>query len=286
VRVSGFTIVRNGVKLCYPFKEAILSVLPLCDEFIVNVGDSDDGTADEVRSIADEKITIMERKWDMKLRSDGRLLSEETNRALERCKGEWCFYIQSDEVLHEKYISTVRAAMIKYANDSKAEGLRFTYKHFYGSYDYFQDNYRKWYIREVRVIKNGRDIVSWGDAMGFKHRDGSQITAQDIEAEIYHYGYVRPPEAMLNKTTSLHTLYHNDEEVSMLSDSFKLYSDLGNLKKFEGSHPAVMENRVKSYDWSFDPRLEEQRPDWLRAILIFLYPVTKRVKRLIGKKDS
>lgn len=279
--VSGFTIIRNGVKYSYPFKEAILSILPLCDEFVVNVGDSEDGTLDEIQSIKSGKLKIINRKWDMSQRENGLLLSTETNYALKECSGDWCFYIQSDEVLHEKYIPTVRAAMEEYVNDVRVEGLRFRYKHFYGSYDYFQDNYRKWYVREVRVIKNRRSIVSWADAMGFMHADGRMIAAVNIKAEIYHYGYVRPPETLAQKRVDFHKLYHDDDEVKRFAESMTTYDDLGNLKKFHDTHPAVMQERVRISNWNFDAKLGDQPPDWVRAIMIFLYPVTKRLKKFL-----
>lgn len=286
MEVSGFTIIRNGVKFAYPFKEAILSILPLCDEFIINVGISDDGTLEMVKGLNDERIKVIQRHWDMSLRKDGELLSVETNHALKECKGDWCFYIQSDEVLHEKYIPCVRSAMIKYLSRPKIEGLRFSYKHFYGSYDYYQDNYRKWYVHQVRIVRNKSDIVSWGDAMDFKHPDGSKLSAIDIKAEIYHYGHVRPPRAMVEKMVNFYKLYHNDADAQELEQSFQLYDDLGNLKKFTGTHPAVMRDRMNESNWEFDAKLDEQPPDWLRAVLIFLNPLTKRIKRLIGKKRS
>ena len=114
MKVSGFTLVRNGVKYFYPFREAIESILPLCDEVIVNVGDSDDNTLQVVESIKSDKIKIIKRTWDMSLREGGWLLSVETNAALKECNGDWCFYIQADEVLHEKYIPPVKAAMEEY----------------------------------------------------------------------------------------------------------------------------------------------------------------------------
>ena len=286
MKVSGFTLVKNGVKFCYPFKEAILSILPLCDEFIVNVGDSEDGTLESVESIDNEKIKIIRRQWDMSLREHGQLLSVETNHALNQCTGDWRFYIQADEVLHEKYFSVVTEAMTKYLGNAKIEGLRFKYKHFYGSYDYYQDNYRRWYVRQARVVRKKGDVVSWGDAMDFKHPDGSKLNVVDIDAEIYHYGHVRPPSAMTEKTEGFNKLYHSDQEVSQIMHSFQLYDDLGNLKKFEETHPAVMLDRIKCSNWEFDAKLNEQYPDWLRAILIFLHPLTKRVKRFFGAQNA
>ena len=282
MKVSGFTIIKNGVKYFYPFKEAILSILPLCDEVIVNVGDSEDNTLEIVESIKSEKIKILKRTWDMSLRENGVLLSTETNHALKECTGDWCVYIQADEVLHEKFIPEIQSAMAKYRNNPKVEGLRFSYKHFYGSYDYYQDNYRNWYVKESRVIKNDPDIVSWGDAMDFRHKDGAKINSVDIKAEIYHYGYVRPPDTLTRKRIDFQKLYGTDDEVVKFAGSIITYDDLGNLKRFNEAHPSVMLERVKQCNWNFDAGLDKQLPDWLRKILIFLHPVTKRIRALFS----
>ncbi len=280
MKISGFTIVRNGNYYAYPYKEAILSVLPLCDEFVVNVGISDDGTLEDIKALGSDKIKIIEREWDMSIRESGRVLSIETNIAKEQCAGDWCFYIQGDEVLHEKFFPVIKEAMDKYLDDDEVEGLRFKYRHFYGSYDYVQDNFRKWYTKETRIIKNKKDILSWGDAMNFKHPDGSGIKEKDIKAEIYHYGWVRPPQVMIQKRADFDKLYHNDEESEKNIARFNQYDDLGNLVRFTDSHPAVMKERVAASKWDFDAQLEKQPPDWIRGILNWLHPVTKRLKKI------
>lgn len=280
MKVSGFTIIRNGVYYAYPFREAILSILPLCDEFIVNVGTSDDGTIEIIKELALEhpRLKYFVSEWDMSLKG-GKVLSVETNKALKECTGDWCFYIQSDEVLHEKYYEVVKSSMKKFFEEKAVEGLRFWYRHFYGSYNYVQDNYRKWYIREVRIIKRMDNIVSWGDAMDFRHRDGSKIRYKDISAEIFHYGWVRPPDALIKKRSDFELLYNEGAEAEKNISQFQNYDDLGNLKKFSGTHPAVMSERISMSNWNFDAKLNEQRPDWIRKILILMDPVIKRVKR-------
>jgi len=279
VKISGFTIIRNGIIYAYPFKEAILSILPLCDEFVINVGKSDDQTLEIIKAIKDDRIKIIESDWDMTL-DGGRVLSVETNRAMTQCSGDWLFYIQSDEILHEKYHDVVREEMKKNFHKKKVEGLRFKYKHFYGSYDYVQDNYRNWYIKEVRIVRRHEDIVSWGDAMDFRHKDGSKIKAKDIDAEIYHYGWVRPPERLIKKRKDFELLYTKGETAEKNISQYENYDDMGNLKRFNESHPAVMKERISESDWDFDARLDEQRPDWVRAILIFLHPLTKRIRKI------
>jgi len=277
MKVSGFTIIRNGVYYAYPFKEAILSILPLCDEFIVNVGESDDSTLEEVRKLCEEhsKIRIIESKWDMSLKG-GTVLSVETNIALKECTGDWCFYIQSDELLHEKYYGIVKNEMIKCLDNRSIEGLCFKYLHFYGSYDYVQDNYRNWYIKEVRIVRQSENIVSWGDAMDFRHPDGTKLNYKIIDAEIFHYGWVRPPETLITKRKDFEKLYNEGEKAEKNISGFQNYDDLGNLKKFSGTHPVVMKERISQSKWDFDAQLENQNPDWLRAILIFIQPLTKR----------
>ena len=283
MRTSGFSIARNAVEYGYPIVEAITSILPLCDEFIVNVGVSTDGTLDLVRSINSPRLRIIEREWDMSLRKGGQLISVETNHALAECSGDWCFYIQADEVLHERYHPVVRQAMVAFLGDRTIEALQFGYKHFYGSFDYFQDNNRRWYTKECRVIRRDHNIVSWGDGMDFKHRDGSKLHFHRIPAEIYHYGWVRPPQTMVTKQEAFRKLYFSDRELQADKLPENMYTDLGNLQRFTGTHPAVMLDRIRLHNWNFDARIDDQHPDWLRHVFLFLQPVTKRIRRLASK---
>ena len=54
--LSGFTLVRNAVKLDFPIVPAIRSVLEVCDEVVVNVGKSEDETRDLVSSVHDPRV--------------------------------------------------------------------------------------------------------------------------------------------------------------------------------------------------------------------------------------
>ena len=106
MKISGFTIVRNAVKFNYPVVASISSILPICDEFIVNVGDSEDGTLELIRSIDSPKIRIIQNQWDMSQGSE--VLSQQTNLALKECRGDWAFYLQSDEVIHEDDLNKLK----------------------------------------------------------------------------------------------------------------------------------------------------------------------------------
>ena len=132
MKVSGFTIARNVIKFNYPILESIQSILPICDEFIVNVGDSEDDTLELIRSIKSDKIRIIQNDWD--LSQGAEVLSFQTNLALKECKGDWAFYLQSDEVIHEDDFKHLRNVMNKHLNENDVDALRFRWLHFYGSY--------------------------------------------------------------------------------------------------------------------------------------------------------
>src|SRR5687767_13472185 len=104
MKISGFIIIKNAVKNDYPVTEAIRSILPIVDEMIVSIGDSEDDTLSLIQSIASDKIRIVHSVWDPALRKGGEVLAVETNKALQHISpdADWAFYIQADEVVHEK----------------------------------------------------------------------------------------------------------------------------------------------------------------------------------------
>jgi len=254
MKVTGFTIIRNAIKYDYPVIEAIQSVLPVCDEFLVSVGNSEDGTMELIKSINSPKIRIMESIWDDSLREGGKLLSVETNKVFDAIGKDttWCFYIQSDEVIHEKYHSIILEGMKQFANDEKTEGLLFNYVHFYGNYNYV-GNSRKWYRNEIRIIKNNKNIRSYKDAQGFRKTDDSKLRVRKINAAVFHYGWVKPPKAQQAKQENFHKMWHDDAWMKKnieASEEFD-YSKIDSLELFKDSHPDVMKKRISEQNWNF-----------------------------------
>lgn len=254
MKVSGFTIVRNALKFDYPVRESILSVLPVVDEMIVCIGQSEDDTEAYIRSIGSDKIKIVPSVWDDRLREGGRVLAEETNKAFRAISPDstWGFYIQADEVLHEKYHQTVRESMLRYQEDKQVEGLLFNYTHFYGSYKYV-GNSRKWYRNEIRIVRNDANIRSYRDAQGFRKND-AKLKVKAIDANIYHYGWVKPPEAQQAKQEHFNKLWHDDQwmEKNIAKAAEYDYQQIDSLLTFSGTHPACMEERLKRYNWNFE----------------------------------
>ena len=266
MKVTGFTICRNAIKYGYPLEQSVRSLLPLVDELVIGVGDSEDGTWELIQAIGDPKIRAFHSQWDMSKRGAGVLLSEQTNLALERCTGDWAVYLQADELLHEGDIGTIRAQLQKHLHRS-TEGLSFKYLHFYGSYGVVQDNWCRWYRREVRAVKIGRGIVSVGDAAGFKLKQGThllRLIRADARATVYHYGWVRPPLVMVEKRQHIGRLYDSDQEATVVPPQSDAYEDLGHLRPFAASHPALMADLVLAHDWSFESEIDRQPPRLLR----------------------
>ena len=255
MKVSGFTFIRNAVKFDYPIVEAIRSILPICDEVIVAVGQSDDSTRQLIENIDTNKIRIIDTVWDDSLLEGGRVLAEETNKAFAEISPDtdWCFYIQGDEILHEKFHEPVLQGMRRYKDQKQVEGLLFKYLHFYGSYDYV-GNSRRWYSHEIRVIRNDRSIRSYRDAQGFR-KDGRKLNVKPLDAYIYHYGWVRHPHKMLQKNVGFERLYNEDRHSRTISkDSIQEfdYSEIDSLELFKGTHPQVMLDRITRKNWTFE----------------------------------
>ena len=247
MKVSGFTFVRDGIRLGYPVRESITSVLPVVHEMIVNVGDSEDDTLGLVESIPSDKIKVLESRWDPLLRSGGRVLAAQADLALSRCTGDWALYIQADEVLHERDHTTVRETMARHLDDSITEGFLFDFIHFYANYQTLGVG-RRWYRREVRIIRTGIGIEAWRDAQGFR-RNGEKLRVRPSGASMYHYGWVREPELMKTKIVETAKLWHDDRTVEtryMPGGPTFRFDTGGRLSPFRGSHPAVMADRVSA----------------------------------------
>lgn len=263
MKVTGFSFVKNAIIYDYPVVEAIRSILPICDEFVVAVGESDDSTLDLIRSIDPEKIRIVETVWDESLREGGRVLAVETDKAFKAISkdSDWAFYIQGDEVVHEDYLPVIKSAMEKYADTPEVDGLLFKYKHFYGSYDYVGAS-ASWYANEIRVIKNDPSICSYRDAQGFRKGDDQKLNVVPIDAYIYHYGWVKAPTAMQKKQENFNKYWHDDqwvEENVVKADEFDYESHVRELELFKGTHPEVMKDRVQRLNWKFSYDISKKK---------------------------
>lgn len=277
MRVTGFSFIKNAVKFDFPIVEAIKSVLPVCDDFVIAVGSCDDGTHDLINGIDKDKITIIPTEWNEELKEGGKVFAQETDKAFSEIpeESDWAFYIQGDEVIHEKYLDTVYEAMKLYKDDPKVDGLLFKYLHFYGSYDYVGAS-SNWYKHEIRVIKNDKSIYSYRDAQGFRKGLDEKLSVKPIDAYIYHYGWVREPLAMRQKRAAFVQFYRGDqsaESVFREGDIYEYEKNIQELLPFKGDHPAIMQKRISLKNWKFeyDPSFKKRTPKDRAKDLIYRF---------------
>ncbi|TGE16579.1 glycosyltransferase family protein [Hymenobacter elongatus] len=286
MKISGFTIVRNAVLNDYPVVEAIASILPVVDEMVVSIGDSDDGTEELIRSINSPKLRIVHSTWDPALRKGGHVLAIETDKAFRQISpdADWAFYIQADEVVHEQYHAAIRAAAQRYLTDERVEGLLFKYLHFYGTFDYVGDS-RRWYGHEVRLIRNDKTITAFKDAQGFR-RNGEKLRVQPADAFVYHYGWVKNPKQMLQKMKHINQFWHGDlppEEQPLATTEVFNFDDFDSLEKFTGTHPGVMKSRIARLNWQVAIDVAQKRFSFKNKLLYWVEKQTG--KRLFEFKN-
>lgn len=235
--LSGFTIVRNAVLLDYPIVPAIRSILEICDEVVVNIGASDDGTRELVAALADPRVRILDTVWDLSRGSGA--LAFETNRAMAACRGAWGVYIQADEVLHEDGAAILAAQVRAWDRDPEVEALLVDYLHFYGDFATVATD-RHWYRREARVVRLGRDIRSYQDAQGFRVGPGlRRVRARGTGALMFHYGWARPPQSMRRKLVASQEIFPEAVGRLRARATQETYDWTPLLRRFAGAHPRV-----------------------------------------------
>lgn len=274
VKVSGFTIVRNAIKLDFPVEASIRSILPICDEVVVNVGRSEDDTLDLVRSIGDPKIRIIQTDWDMTRRNT--VLGLETHRAMGACTHPWGVYIQADEVLHERGAKELAAAIQDFDGDARIEGLLVRYLHFYGGFETVA-THRRWYRREVRAVRLAPelDIRPYQGAQGFRVGPTyRKIRARLTGAEMFHYGWARPAHALREKRELGRIMYPwRDADTSL-----PLLAWMPGLKRFRETHPEMVRTWIEARNFDPERVIGPRRFRWR----FLRYYISTAIERLTG----
>ena len=270
ISISGFTFIRNGVDLGFPFEASIRSLLPLVDEFIVAVGKGSDETLSRIRAINNPKIRIIETVWNERMADRGFVYAQQKMIAQYSCTGDWAFYLEGDEVVHENELSKIRDSVNKHHSNPEVEALVFDYYHFYGSPHWISIS-PGWYRRECRLIRNtirsyAPDGQYW--LVTTKHKRGRNPRAALANAYIYHYGWIRRNEEMQKKLDQV-SKYWATPAVKIDYSQF----DGRALALFGGEHPqAVKEWLATSAEQNFDldptykPTTKENKYHFMRQL--------------------
>jgi hypothetical protein len=294
MRVSGFTFLRNAEKLGYPFVQSICSILPLVDEYVVALGPSSDGTAAKLQAIGDPKIRVIPTAWNEGIRNDlavkGFVYGQQKSIALFNCTGDWAFYLEGDEVLHEQDLPRIRQSMEQHLHNPAVEALIFDYIHFYGNGMTYAWSPR-WYRTAPRIIRN--TIPAWAPKGLFfivldDHKGGRYPRGAHSGATIYHYGWVRSQEQMNQKLDQVGRFWSNQ---SQSIDYAKV--DPQTLRLFQGAHPAVMRDWLPPAQGLFPTRsdyqlsMRERKHRWmLRLESWFGLELSKKHYRLVHSPSA
>ncbi|MEP7258512.1 MAG: glycosyltransferase [Flavitalea sp.] len=300
MKVSGYTYVRNGLQYDYPFREAIRSIINICDEFIVVVGDSTDGTREAIEAMNDPRIKIVDSVWDNK-NMGGRRYALQANIGLDHVSGDWAFHIQADEVVHEQDLPILLTAMKKYLNEPRVEGFLLQFINFFGDYRHWGPS-RRYHQHEIRITRNDPHVRSYRDSQGFRifnnpanqwNEKGRKLNVIPLNTRVFHYSYARNPYLQRKRQIEFEKGYHDekivDERFAAIKDDAYDYRNIDYLKKFKGSHPSVMHPRIARQDWEFnyDPSInnmtiKEKFMKWLEDLTgkqFFIYRNYKAIKK-------
>ncbi len=271
MKISGFTYVRNGIKLGYPFIPSILSLLPAVDELVVVVGDSDDGTREAIAALKEKKIRIIDSVWDMELRKGGKVFAQQTNMGLAEITGDWAVHLQVDEILHETAPARLRKYIEKAAGREDVDGLLMPFLHFWGDFNHIR-NTRRTHRYEIRAFKNIPGIYAYHDSQGFRKytsrenyltgENGRKLTVLKTDITIFHYSYARNPNLLTSKMHTFSRFWHNDEWMKEnITDKPFDFNEVDMLEQFSGKHPKYMNEVIASRDWDFnyDPSKSNMR---------------------------
>ncbi|MFM2089951.1 MAG: hypothetical protein RLZZ127_440 [Planctomycetota bacterium] len=253
--VSGLTIIRNGIRLDYPFLEAIRAALPICDEFIVVVGDSDDGTREAVAAIGDPRIRIVDSHWSPWMQPRRCLLAQQTNIGLNLCRGRWCLYVQGNEILHERSLPELRRLMEVHAEDPRIEAMLIERLTFWADYRHVFAVYPQIFKFSVRIIRPYIGAASIRDAMSFAVFDtlstrGRYPRAIDTGQWLHRYADVHLPDKLKAKGAAVH--YADKGPRPDLDDPFHVKFPRAYIRRFAGTHPAVMAGRMAGFPDQYD----------------------------------
>ena len=254
MKISAFSFARNATLLHYPVKESIQSILSLCDEFVIAVGRGDEGdrTRERIASIGDPRIRIIDTQWQQDGQAGPHVFARQTDIALSHCVGDWCFYLQSDEVVHETYLPAIRERCAALLGATAVEGLLFNFRHFWGDFDHYLVSHA-WYPREIRIVRNHIGVQSYRDAQSFRIGN-RKLNVAPVDAEVFHYGWVRPPRVMQRKRREFSAAYVGRAAAQQrFRDSPPLfdYGPLNALPRFTATHPQTMREWVAGIDWKY-----------------------------------
>lgn len=188
--ISVVFVIKNGVKQGYCFWESLLSCLPFADHIFISDGFSDDGTYDYLIKFKNKyedlvPITLTQDKWE-DTSFHGEEIANVSNKIISGVTGDWIYYLQADEVIHEDSVEHIKHI----ATLDRFNSVSFPFYHFIRGWEPSEEGYTE----SIRMIRNGRNSYLMGDAWNFEGEINPICPAGHSPQPIFHFAWVFPKQ--------------------------------------------------------------------------------------------
>jgi len=225
MKISGILSIKDGIYRGYPFLEAILSAIPICDEFLVNEAKSQDETLYYLKKLKKvfPKIKIYHLPW---FKSDyWEALDESINFLISKANGDWIFEVQGDEIRQEKDILKIKK-IIESANENGFNSIR------QRCLDCSWTNIGSYVYKNVRIVRKipglksywGGDDFHIGNCSSPREGYTSHNVPPELEIDILYYHLHRtfPQNVILQDEGCALIAKKNYERIEILEKSKKI----------------------------------------------------------------
>jgi len=187
--ISVCFVIKNGLVNGYPFWESLLSCCSFADEIVISEGYSRDRTYDALKVFQERhpnKVKLFRTNWDRFRSGCGEVIAKVSSEAISKCSRQWVYYLQADEIIHEKNIEFIRNIP-----SSKFNSVKFMFAHFIGSWKPLPVGGAA-YSSAIRMVRNIPAISMVGDGWTFQGKIDPICPKELCPMPIFHLGWVFP----------------------------------------------------------------------------------------------
>lgn len=239
--LAGIVCVRNGDALDYSWREAVHSLLQVCDEVLISDCDSTDGTREAMNAweCVSTKITLCNYPWSNPERTD-QWYPEWVNYARQHSKAKHCIYLDADEVLHEDDYGLIRKAA------DQGQTLFFKRLNFWRD---AQSLIPEGVCCGTKVLRMAPSNMPVPSDYPWLPAEETMKQAQESNIRVFHYGFLRKREAFFKKARVVQRIWAGSYDARLeAAEKFEgnwmtdpnVVPWTNELVPYNGTHPKVI----------------------------------------------
>jgi glycosyltransferase involved in cell wall biosynthesis len=238
--LSGYVCIRNAIFFDYCIREAVMSLLPVCDEVIISDGQSDDGTFEILKELAkmDSRVRIITYPWDNPVRDIG-FWTRWMNTARGHLRYATQLEVDADEIIDPAGYDQIRA-LVGTGKSALFQRLNF------------------WKDSKHLAPENvacGTQVARLGPTSAWMCSDepfpavnpNIRTDAEPFPTlRIFHYGFIRDPKAFVRKSVAVQNMFFGscDSRITEMDAQGKDWRDRDyfeglKLREYNDYHPEV-----------------------------------------------